>query len=143
MQFKTIGGNRKSMKILMVCTEKLPVPPVLGGAIQTYISGILPFLGKFHDVTVLGINDSSLPETETINGIHYVRVPGKVFEIYRDGVVRYIQNNHFDLIHIFNRPRLVLPVRKVAPHSKITLSMHNDMFNLNKIDPSEANAVVQ
>jgi spore coat protein SA len=131
------------MKILMVCTEKLPVPPVLGGAIQTYISGILPFLGKFHDVTVLGINDSSLPETETINGIHYVRVPGKVFEIYRDGVVRYIQNNHFDLIHIFNRPRLVLPVRKVAPHSKITLSMHNDMFNLNKIDPSEANAVVQ
>ncbi|MBM7656087.1 spore coat protein SA, partial [Neobacillus cucumis] len=131
------------MKILMVCTEKLPVPPVLGGAIQTYISGILPFLGEFHDITVLGINESSLPETETINGIHYVRVPGKIFELYRDGVVRYIQNNQFDLIHIFNRPRLVLPVREVAPHSKITLSMHNDMFNLDKIDPSEANAVVQ
>ena len=131
------------MKILMVCTEKLPVPPVLGGAIQTYISGILPFLSEFHDITVLGINDSSLPETETMNGIHYVRVPGKVFELYRDGVVRYIQNNHFDLIHIFNRPRLVLPVREVAPHSKITLSMHNDMFNLDKIDASEANAVIQ
>ena len=131
------------MKILMVCTEKLPVPPVLGGAIQTYISGILPYLSKYHDITVLGINDSSLPETETMNGIHYVRVPGKVFEVYRDGVVRYIQNNHFDLIHIFNRPRLVLPVREVAPHSKITLSMHNDMFNLDKIDPSEANAVIQ
>jgi spore coat protein SA len=131
------------MKLLMVCTEKLPVPPVLGGAIQTYISGILPYLSEFHDITVLGINDSSLPETETINGIHYVRVPGKVFELYRDGVVRYIENNHFDLIHIFNRPRLVLPVREVAPHSKITLSMHNDMFNLDKIDPSEANAVIQ
>ncbi|MGG3466312.1 glycosyltransferase family 4 protein [Neobacillus pocheonensis] len=131
------------MKILMVCTEKLPVPPVLGGAIQTYISGILPFLSQSHDITVMGINDSSLPVTETRNGIHYVRVPGKIFEIYRDGVVRYIQNNHFDLIHIFNRPRLVLPVRAVAPQSKITLSMHNDMFNLDKIDPSEATAVVQ
>ncbi|MDN3017490.1 glycosyltransferase family 4 protein [Paenibacillus sp. BSR1-1] len=131
------------MKILMVCTEKLPVPPVLGGAIQTYISGILPYLSKHHDITVLGINDSALPETETKNGINYVRVPGKIFEIYREGVVRYIQNNHFDLIHIFNRPRLVLPVRQVAPQSRITLSMHNDMFNLDKIDPSEANAVVQ
>ncbi|MEH7335065.1 glycosyltransferase family 4 protein [Neobacillus drentensis] len=131
------------MKILMVCTEKLPVPPVLGGAIQTYISGILPYISKLHDITVLGINDAALPETETKNGIHYVRVPGKIFEIYREGVVRYIQNNHFDLIHIFNRPRLVLPVRQVAPQSRITLSMHNDMFNLEKIEPSEANAVVQ
>jgi spore coat protein SA len=131
------------MKILMICTEKLPVPPVLGGAIQTYISGTLPHLSRFHKITVLGISDPSLPDEETIDGIHYVRVPGKVFEIYREGVVRYIESNSFDLIHIFNRPRLVLPVRKVAPHSKITLSMHNDMFNIEKIDPEEATAALE
>jgi spore coat protein SA len=131
------------MKILMICTEKLPVPPILGGAIQTYISGILPHIRKFHDITVLGISDSSLPEQETINGIHYVRVPGKVFEIYREGVVRYVESNPFDLIHIFNRPRLVMPVRNAAPHSKITLSMHNDMFNPEKIDPEEAKTVLE
>ncbi|MEE6451583.1 glycosyltransferase family 4 protein [Gottfriedia acidiceleris] len=131
------------MKILMVCTENLPVPPVLGGAIQTYIAGSLPYLSKVHDITVLGVNDPTLPDEETIDGVNYVRVPGKVLELYREGVVEYIKGNQFDLIHIFNRPRLVLPIRKVAPNSKITLSMHNDMFNIGKIAVDEANLVLE
>lgn len=127
----------------MVCTEKLPVPPVLGGAIQTYITGTLPHLSKFHDITVLGISDPSLPDKETKEGIEYVRVTGKVFELYREEVVRFVEANQFDLIHIFNRPRLVMPIRSVAPQSKITLSMHNDMFNIEKIDPVEAKAALE
>jgi spore coat protein SA len=105
----------------MICTEKLPVPPVLGGAIQTYIAGSLPYLSKVHNITILGINDPSLPDQETIDGTHYVRVTGKIFEVYREEVVRYLQSNQFDLIHIFNRPRLVLPVRQAAPHAKSLL----------------------
>jgi spore coat protein SA len=131
------------MKVLMICTEKLPVPPVLGGAIQTYISGILPYLSKSHEITVLGVSDESLPQKETIDGIRYVRIPGKVFKIYREGVISYVESNQFDLIHIYNRPRLVIPVRQAAPKSKITLSMHNDMFKLDKIDTTEAIAVLE
>jgi spore coat protein SA len=131
------------MKILMICTEKLPIPPVLGGAIQTYIAGILPHLSKSHEVTVLGISDTSLKDNETINEVHFARVPGKIFNLYREGVVQYVEKNHFDLIHIFNRPRLVLPVRQAAPQAKITLSMHNDMFNPDKIDEEEALAVLE
>ncbi|QKE75825.1 glycosyltransferase family 4 protein [Arthrobacter citreus] len=131
------------MRILMVCTENLPVPPVLGGAIQTYIAGSLPYLSKVHDITILGVNDPSLPDEETIDGVDYVRVPGKVLELYREGVVQYIEGKQFDLIHIFNRPRLVLPIRKVAPKAKITLSMHNDMFNIGKIAVDEANLVLE
>lgn len=131
------------MKILMICTEKLPVPPVLGGAIQTYIAGSLPHLRNKHDITVLGVNDPSLPDQEIIDGIQYVRIPGKILEIYREEVIRYVEANQFDLIHIFNRPRLVLPVRQAAPNSKIVLSMHNDMFSPEKINPEEANAVIK
>ncbi|WP_084552298.1 glycosyltransferase family 4 protein [Bacillus cihuensis] len=131
------------MKILMICTEKLPVPPVLGGAIQTYISGNLPYLSQFHEITVLGISEPSLPNLETINGVHYVRVPGQILEIYREGVIKYLESTSFDLIHIFNRPRLILPVRKAAPEAKITLSMHNDMFNPDKISPEEATAALE
>ncbi|USK58883.1 glycosyltransferase family 4 protein [Peribacillus asahii] len=130
------------MKVLMICTEKLPMPPIRGGAIQTYIAGILPYLKQSHDITVLGTSDPELPDQETIDGISYVRVPGKILELYKEGVVRYLESNQFDLIHIFNRPRLVLPVRNVAPKAKITLSMHNDMFNVEKIDPTEANEVL-
>lgn len=135
-------GSDESMKVLMICTEKLPVPPVLGGAIQTYISGVLPYVSKSHQITVLGISDPSLPDQEVIEGVNYVRIPGKIFEIYRDGVSRYVASNQFDLIHIFNRPRLVLPVRNAAPRSRITLSMHNDMFNPEKIPPEEAKAAL-
>ncbi|WP_245979838.1 glycosyltransferase family 4 protein [Peribacillus asahii] len=130
------------MKILMICTEKLPMPPIRGGAIQTYIAGILPYLKQSHDITILGTDDPSLPDNEIIDGVSYVRVPGKLLEIYKEGVVRYLESNQFDLIHIFNRPRLVLPVRSVAPKAKITLSMHNDMFNAEKIDPIEAEAAL-
>lgn len=126
------------MRVLMICTEKLPLPPIRGGAIQTYIDGVLPFLKEHHDITVLGINDPALPDEETINGIHYVRIPGKIFDVYREGVTHFLQTHSFDLIHIFNRPRLVLPVRQHAPGAKITLSMHNDMFFEEKISKEEA-----
>lgn len=131
------------MKVLMICTEKLPVPEVRGGAIQTYISGILPYLQKQHEITILGITDPSLPNQETREGIQYERIPGKVFEIYQEGVINYVAANHFDLIHIFNRPRLVLPIRQVAPNAKIILSMHNDMFNPEKIPARDASRVIQ
>ena len=127
----------------MIATEKLPVPPVLGGAIQTYISGSLPYLAKSYNITVLGITDPSLPNEEIKDGIKYVRVPGKLLPLYQQGIVQFLASNSFDIIHIFNRPRLVMPVRNVAPQSKIILSMHNDMFNLDKIESSEAQAAIE
>lgn len=130
------------MNILMIATEKLPVPPVLGGAIQTYISGSLPYLAKSYNITVLGITTPSLPDEEIRDGIKYVRVPGKLLDLYEKGIVEFLASHSFDLIHIFNRPRLVMPVRKMAPHSKIILSMHNDMFNLDKIEPEEAKSAI-
>jgi spore coat protein SA len=130
------------MKVLIISTEKLPVPPIRGGAIQTYIAGSLPSLSKKYDITILGITDPSLPERETMDGIKYVRVPGKLLEIYREGIVNYLKNETFDLIHIFNRPRLVIPVREVCPTSRLVLSMHNDMFKQEKIEPEEAKKAI-
>lgn len=131
------------MKVLIVCTEKLPVPPIRGGAIQTYIAGALPTLSKNHEITVLGRSDESLPNNETVDGINYVRVQGGLLETYQQGVVKYIQNEQFDVIHIFNRPRLVGPIREVAPTSRLILSMHNDMFKREKISQEEGARAVQ
>ncbi|SDY08084.1 spore coat protein SA [Evansella caseinilytica] len=130
------------MKVLIISTEKLPVPPIKGGAIQTYISGAVPSLSKKHTITILGKNDPELPNQETANGVAYVRVPGRLLETYREGVVDYVSKHSFDLIHIFNRPRLVVPVRQAAPNARIVLSMHNNMFKREKIDPQEASAAI-
>ncbi len=130
------------MKVLIICTEKLPVPPIRGGAIQTYIAGSVPSLSENHQITILGIDDPDLPDRETVDGVDYVRVPGKLLEIYREGVVKYLKDQSFDLIHIFNRPRLVNPVREAAPNTRIVLSMHNDMFKREKIEPEEAKTAI-
>jgi spore coat protein SA len=126
------------MNVLMIVTEKLPVPPVRGGAIQTYVSAVAPLLGRQANLTILSVTDELLPEREQVDGITYVRVPGGDLETYRTGVVAFLQTNRFDLIHIFNRPRMVLPVRAAAPDARLVLSMHNDMFLPRKIDPEEA-----
>lgn len=131
------------MKVLMICTEKLPVPEVRGGAIQTYISGILPYLSQYVDLTILGVNDPELPDSEVMNGVTFARIPGREFNLYAKGVVDFVKSHSFDLIHIFNRPKLVLPIRQVAPRAKIILSMHNDMFVPTKIPPEEARAVIR
>ena len=127
------------LKVLMICTEKLPVPPVRGGAIQTYIQGISGILSNRHDLTILGTTDPSLPQAEYIDNIQYVRIDGEqVFENYAEKVISYLKNNSFDLIHVFNRPRLIPLIREVVPYSRLILSMHNDMFYLNKIHQSDA-----
>lgn len=134
------------MNVLMICTEKLPVPNIRGGAIQTYIGGVAPQLSQHHRLTILGRADPELPDAEVVDGIRYVRVPSDgMFELYAEGVIGFLsqQGEHYDIIHIFNRPRLVLPVRSAAPASRIILSMHNDMFHPAKIHPEEGSAVVE
>lgn len=133
------------MNILMICTEKLPVPSVRGGAIQTYIDGVSPLLSQRHQLTILSVNDPILPNRETSAGIHYVRVPGKLPDVYIRHVVEYLKNNarKFDLIHVFNRPKFIPPIRETAPHARLILSMHNDMFLLEKIDPSTAVTAIE
>lgn len=128
----------------MISTEKLPVPPVLGGAIQTYIAAVAPLLARSHDLIVLGVEaPQHLPATERRDGVTYVRVPGRSLAVYRDEVIRFLTQTSFDLIHIFNRPRLVLPVRQAQPDATLVLSLHNDMFDDLKIAPSEAQAALR
>lgn len=127
------------MKGLLICTEKLPVPPIRGGAIQTYIAGIVNVLGKHHNVTVLGTSDPSLPQEETKGNVRYVRVNGQgAYELYAKEVIQFLRSNSYDIIHVFNRPRLVPLIREACPSARIILSMHNDMFDPAKIDPDVA-----
>ncbi|HWQ43170.1 MAG TPA: CotS family spore coat protein [Desulfosporosinus sp.] len=132
-------NENHQLKVLMICTEKLPVPPVRGGAIQTYIDGISRILSNQHDLTILGTTDPSLPLEEFNHNIRYVRIDGEqILEIYAEKVIDFLQNNSFDLIHVFNRPRLIPLIREVAPHARIILSMHNDMFGTHKIHHGDA-----
>lgn len=120
------------MKIAMICTEKLPVPPIRGGAIQQYISGVLPYLAENHEITVFSRDDINLEPDESVKEVRYIRTPAPSADAYIQGVVDKLDAN-YDLVHIFNRPRWVNKVANRFPNMKISLSVHNEMFLPSKI----------
>jgi len=128
------------LNVLMICTEKLPVPNIRGGAIQTYICGVAPMIAQRHRLTILGRSDPDLPDADTVDGINYVRVRSDdSFELYAQNVYDYLRmaKEQYDVIHIFNRPKLVEAVRAAMPSARLFLSMHNDMFKPEKISLEE------
>jgi spore coat protein SA len=120
------------LKIAFICTEKLPVPAVAGGAIQQYIEGVLPYLSKHHNITVFSIAHPSLQSNEKVNGVHYIRVSGNNPAEYINNVMARLMDK-YDLVHVFNRPLWVHILRKKLKKSKISLSIHNEMFFPEKI----------
>lgn len=131
------------MRMALVCTEKLPVPPVRGGAIQTYIDGVLPFLQAQHTVTVVGRTDPTLPEREWVGGVRYIRIPADHGpEAYADGVAAFLASEGWDLVECFNRPAFVERFAAAAPGARLVLSMHNAMFQPERLPPQRARRVL-
>lgn len=131
------------MRVALVCTEKLPVPPIRGGAIQAYIDGVAPLLARHLEVTVLGCADPALPVEEVRGGVHHRRIaPANRAGAYYQGVADYLQARPPDLVVVYNRPRLVPVLARAAPGARFILSLHNDMFGPEKIAPGEAAAAV-
>lgn len=120
------------MKIAFICTEKLPVPAISGGEIQQYIDGVLPYLSKHHKITIFSIAHPSLPEKEKKDDVRYIRVPGNSAEEYINNVIAQITDK-YELVHIYNRPLWVPLIRQKLSIAKISLSLHNEMFFLEKI----------
>ena len=128
------------MHIAMISSERLPVPPVRGGAVQTYINAVATRLAAQHRVTVVSLADRGLSSEEEVGGVRHVRIaspPGDA-EAYLAGVIERLAAESFDVIEVFNRPLFVLPIHQVAPASRLVLSLHNEMFRETKIPPELA-----
>jgi len=130
------------LKIALICTEKLPMPPIAGGAIQLYIDGILPYLSRQHDITVYSIQHPTLPEQETRGNVKYIRVAGNVDTAYVRNL-KAVLKPEFDLIHVFNRPRYLLALSEGLPDSKFSLSLHNEMLHVGKISNELASRCIE
>lgn len=125
------------MRIAIICTEKLPVPAVDGGAVQLYIEGILPYLSKYHDITVFTVSHPKLLDEETIDGVKYIRITISARGDYTKKIKSYLPGN-FDLVYVFNRPRWILSLSKGLDNVKFGLSLHNEMFRAEKITDEDA-----
>ncbi len=128
------------MKIALICTEKLPVPPVSGGAIQMYIEGVLPHISSRHDITVYSIQNPGLADEEVRDNVRYIRVAGRTNTMYINSLRSAIAAHcgadgatPYELIHVFNRPKYLLALSQTFPRQKFSLSLHNEMLHNEKI----------
>ncbi len=65
------------MKITIVQGPFLPVPPILGGAVEKVWSALgRMFVKKGHQVTHISRQYGNLPKEETIEGVRHIRVAG-------------------------------------------------------------------
>jgi glycosyltransferase involved in cell wall biosynthesis len=127
------------MKLALICTERLPSPAIRGGAIQTMIDGVLPYLQQDHDVTVFSVTDPELDDEEIAEGVRHIRVPA---DRYVSGICERLAEENFDLIHVFNRPQNIPAYHEAAPTAKIVLGLHNDMMQEKKISAELGSQVV-
>ena len=64
------------MRITIVQGAFLPVPPLLGGAVEKMWFGLAPeFVRAGHEVVYISRRFESLPPNEIVDGIRYIRVP--------------------------------------------------------------------
>ncbi len=130
------------MKIAMICTEKLPVPPIRGGAIQQYIDAIMPYIQGKHDVTVFSVEDPDLSLRDDNRHTHVIRVSGKPKQDYINNVIAHMKEK-YDLIHVFNRPKWVNMIADAFPDAAISLSLHNEMFHPSKISKADGERCIK
>ncbi|HEU5140395.1 MAG TPA: glycosyltransferase family 4 protein [Bacillales bacterium] len=128
------------MKIALVATEKLPVPAVRGGAIQIYIQSFAPLIAKQYDVTVFSVKDSALPDQDNVDGIDYIHLEKKD---YVSEVAKQLKKEHFDVVHICNRPAWIEMLHNASPNSSFVLSVHNEMFAAEKITTKKGEQCIQ
>jgi spore coat protein SA len=131
------------MRIALVCTEKLPVPPVRGGAIQTYIDGVLPYLAARHEVTVVGRTDPDLPDREVRGAVQYLRVPAEGGpEAYARRAAAALERRRWDALLLYNRPAFLEHYAEAAPGARLLLSLHNAMLNTDRLPPDQTRQIL-
>lgn len=116
------------MNLCLVCSERLPFPPLLGGAVQTYVAGVLPFLSAQHRVAVISRCYGDLPAVEQVGNVTHLRVPATTLQRYLAGVTAVLAGLGPSLVHLLNRPGFVLPLLRACPGVRVVLGLHNLLF---------------
>lgn len=127
------------MKLALIATEKLPVPAIKGGAIQIYLEAVAPKMSDHHSITVFSVTDPHLPQTEKKGNVRYIRFPATH---YVANLADHLQKQHYDVIHVCNRPLWIENLKKATPHSKFILSVHNEMFAPAKISDEQGKTCI-
>ena len=147
------------MKIAILTSGRLPVPAVLGGAVENLTDYYLEYNNAhhLHHITVYSIKSGKIvsPDT-TYNHYHYIDIKSAIAKIsrkiyakfnknaYYDSEIEYflhrslqhLKKQNYDCVILENRPGYAMAVRQVT-NAKIILHLHNDLLNKNTYKANE------
>jgi spore coat protein SA len=123
------------LKVLVIVPEQLPVPPVLGGSVESCAHNVFKRMAGADSITLISCSHRSLPRISRLAGGRYriVRIPYAYRqEAYLRAAINAAKSaangSSYDIIQIENRPTFVPAVRKAFPRSTIVLSLHSLTF---------------
>ena len=121
-------GEVSYMHILIIAPEQIPVPPPVGGSVEHCIYQIAKKISPKHTVTIISRLRANYPKKSRLGHITIIRVPGANKQAYLSNVLKTVKGHRYDRIQIDNRPRFVHAVRKVFPHTPISVFLHSKTF---------------
>ena len=140
------------MRIAILTSGVLPVPAILGGAVENLIDMYLEYNERYHlhDLTVYSIWHPIIAQCSTPSYNKYVYIKGNSFkakvwkifsrllrhksfyhesiEYYLHETLIHINKSHYDLIVVENRPGYALKLNK-KNNTTCVLHLHNDFIN--------------
>ena len=153
------------MKIAVLTSGILPVPSVLGGAVENLIDFYLEYneIHKIHDITVYSIYDKKVDNhpahASSVNHYYYIdtnslwaRIKKFYFlhtsykqntsynnhyiEYYFEQASKHLKKRHYDIIILENRPSYAYKLR-TRTNAKLICHLHNELLTINSPGGSE------
>lgn len=129
------------MKILVITPGNLPVPPSMGGSVETVIDQTFHRIAKTKNVTIVNGTRSKEKWIKSKRNYKVIHVHYGNSSNYLNHIANRFSKKVYDLIQIENRPKYVLRIRREFPHTPIVLSLHSLTF-MNKLNNKEANTIL-
>ncbi|TVY09498.1 glycosyltransferase family 4 protein [Paenibacillus cremeus] len=114
------------MHILMIAPEQIPVPG--GGSVEICMLAIAKRLARRHRVTIVSRVSGRLPRKSRFGNLTIVRVGTGSHKTYIASVLSYIRGRHYDAIQVDNRPYYMAKVKRLFPHTPVSLFLHSLTF---------------
>lgn len=122
--------------VAVVSPGLLPIPPVIGGSVETVMQKMAEVTKNKFDINIYGPTNRLLPKEGKQNGINYYRFSAKKYGDYFCSARAHIGERNYSIIQVENRP-LFIPNTKVAnPKARFICSLHSlDHIAPNLIGP--------
>lgn len=115
------------MRIAYVTPGLLPLPPVLGGSVETYVDQLTKVMPS-HEITIYSGSFKNWMKEEQLGDVRHVRFAGQRWQLYLQQVCRHLAQNNYQVIQVENRPGFVPAIVQAAENSKVVLNLHSLNF---------------